>query len=148
MLHCGTLNIPYKISEVEMGCEVTSQRVQMDTLHCTTTDHNLLTISKHNLKVMGCTVGNNDEVLDLVLMGECNTQLAVACNSPAIRLQQGHLELCAGHWTHSHHALLDHLPWGHHQHGQRGKGQGGEGLESGAGHVGVPGGGVRSQRPW
>eukprot|EP00092_Neocalanus_flemingeri_P090038 GFUD01114021.1.p1 GENE.GFUD01114021.1~~GFUD01114021.1.p1 ORF type:complete len:465 (-),score=190.35 GFUD01114021.1:10-1404(-) len=34
----------------------------------------------------GYTVGNNDEVLDLVLMGETNTHLAVACNSPAIRL--------------------------------------------------------------
>ena len=31
-------------------------------------------------------MGVNDEVLDLVLMGECNIQLAVACSSPAIRL--------------------------------------------------------------
>ena len=31
-------------------------------------------------------MGVNDEVLDLVMMGECNIQLAVACSSPAIRL--------------------------------------------------------------
>ena len=36
-----------------MGCEVTSQKVQVDTLHYNTTDHNMLTISKQNLTVMG-----------------------------------------------------------------------------------------------
>ena len=80
------LNTPSKIAEVEIGCEVTSLRRQVDTLHCTTSDHNLVNVSQTNLTVTGCSGGYNDEVLDLVLMGNTNTHLSVACNSPAIRL--------------------------------------------------------------
>jgi len=81
------LSTPSKVSEVETGCQVTSlRRGQEDNLHVSTSDHNLLTVSLKNLEVTGCTVGNNDEVLDLVLMGKTSTHLAVACNSPAIRL--------------------------------------------------------------
>ena len=47
----------------------------MYTLHCTTPDHNLLTISNSKQTVTVCTVMNNDVVLDLVLMGESSTPL-------------------------------------------------------------------------
>jgi len=85
-LSVWNLNTPAKVKELEVGGEITSLRSQEDTLHCTTSDHNMLTISKDDLVVKGCTVGNNDEVLDLVMMGEHSTHLAVACNSPLVRL--------------------------------------------------------------
>ena len=80
------LNSPSKLVEVEIGCEVTSLRGQVDTLHCTTSDNNLVNVCKTKLTVTGCSIVNNDEVLDLVMMGETNTHLAAACNSPIIRL--------------------------------------------------------------
>jgi hypothetical protein len=78
-----------------MGGDVTSLEGQVDALHCTTSDHNFLPISQTNLMGTGCTVGNNDEVMDLVLMGESNTQRLVAFNSPAIRMNRRDTWNCA-----------------------------------------------------
>ena len=70
------LNVSSKVSEVEVGSDnITSMRGHVYTLHCATPDHNLLTISNSKQTVTGCTVVNNDEVLDLVLMGESSTPL-------------------------------------------------------------------------
>jgi len=56
-------------------------------VRCATVDQNLVTVNlQPRLVVTGVVVGNNDEVLDLVQMGEAGSHLAVACNSSSLRL--------------------------------------------------------------
>ena len=58
----------------------------------TCVDQNLVDVTVDTLAVVNTVVANNDEILDLVHLGDtaaaAATHLAVACNSPAIRLYQ------------------------------------------------------------
>ena len=74
-------------SELRVGSNVTSLSVtEPHTAHLTTTDHNLLTVrvTGTEISLEDTVVGDNDQVLSLTRLGE--SHLAVACNSPAVRL--------------------------------------------------------------
>ncbi len=58
----------------------------LDTVHIA--DQNLVDVSVKDLAVVNTVVANNDEILDLVHMGQHASHLVVACNSPALRLYE------------------------------------------------------------
>ena len=88
-------------SELKVGSVVTSLSVtEPDTAHLTTTDHNLvrLRVRGTEISLEDTVVGDNDQVLSLCRLGE--NHLAVASNSPAVRLydlQTWRCSLSAGH---------------------------------------------------
>ena len=79
-------------AELKVGSSVTSLSVAEQetedhlTVHLTTTDRNLLTVrvTGDEMSLVDTVVGDNDQVLSLSPLGE--KYLAVACNSPAVRL--------------------------------------------------------------
>ena len=52
------------------------------------TDQNLVDVSVKDLEVVNTVVANNDEILDVVHLGDNASHLAVACNSSALRLYE------------------------------------------------------------
>ena len=58
-------------------------------------DQNLLSICPEDLSITNTVVGNNDEILALVHLGSsASSHMAVACNSPFIRLYKVGLREC------------------------------------------------------
>ena len=94
------------LKKLDLGSSVTSvRRGDSDNVaHLTTSDHNLVTVrvsDDHDILVTDTLVGDNDQVLSMCLLSAGDHQyLAVACNSPAVRLYDRdtwHCSLYPGH---------------------------------------------------
>ena len=102
---------PKLVRELDIGSNVTrlTRSETEDTYHVTTSDHNLMTVKlrKDIMVVTDTVVGDNDQVLALGLLGQGKeeaapgTHLAVACNSPAVRLYNRNTWQCSLHPGHT-----------------------------------------------
>lgn len=54
----------------------------------TTNDHNIIIYSIENFECLKQFIGNNDEILDVIYVGDNGTHIAVATNSPDIKLYE------------------------------------------------------------
>ena len=95
---------PRHVTSLDLGSSVTSLAAgdSGDTCHVTTSDHNLVTVAvtETSLAVADTVVGDNDQVLALGLLGADSSHLAVACNSPLLRVYSRdtwRCELVPGH---------------------------------------------------
>ena len=101
---------PKLVRELELGSNVTrlAKSETEDTCHVTTSDHNLVTVrlEREKMSVTDTVVGDNDQVLALGLLGQKESEgvashVAVACNSPAVRLYNRDTWQCSLHPGHS-----------------------------------------------
>ncbi|XP_023345007.1 transducin beta-like protein 3 [Eurytemora carolleeae] len=93
-LYAKEAALKWKLLESNVGSEISTLQSYKDNIYAATADQNLLSFCPEDLSITNTVVGNNDEILALVHLGSSasspstpsSSHMAVACNSPFIRL--------------------------------------------------------------